>query len=560
MEKKRSNIFRWYMGLMENRLPMYLFAILISALGNAGGKVANSLLVKNIVSAAQERKAEGLLFIIFLNFVLIVVMHLLWRCGIIRYNIEGRRGAAKVEKMIFSKAMRLPMSYYEKHHSGEFMSKLIYDTEKAKDIYSSIFRRLFTAVLSSVVFLIPMFYYSVELTFALIGVSLVSTTANSLFLDPMKKAGKEASGQNALVTEKLTGLLSGMEVAKIFSAGEYLCNAYDKASRDYGKVLIKTGRLSAVLESIKTFFDLAGSLAFLGLGIFFISNKRISLGELSAMYTLYGSFRYVFMEIGRYLPQLMNCLSNVEMLYAFMMLEEEEGSDAIGCVDSVGTAVAIRNLSFSYEHLSGENVSEERKLFENLNLQFEKGICTAVTGPSGCGKSTLAKLILGFYPIAEGKILFEQEVRETVTLEKIRKNIAYVPQEPYLYGVSIAENIAYGKGGTYPEEVPMEEIMKAAKIANAHDFIMKLPKGYDTIPGERGNTLSGGEKQRIAIARAIIKNAPILLLDEATSALDNESERLINEALSNICKGRTTIMIAHRSSTISMADKVISLS
>ena len=137
--------------------------------------------------------------------------------------------------------------------------------------------------------------------------------------------------------------------------------------------------------------------------------------------------------------------------------------------------------------------------------------------------------------------------------------IAYVPQEPYLYGVSIAENIAYGRSAVSPEDVPMEDIIAAAKAANAHDFIMELSKGYQTVAGERGNTLSGGEKQRIALARAVLKNAPVLLLDEATSALDSESEKLVNEAIKKVCQNHTTIMIAHRSSTIAMADEVIAI-
>ena len=144
------------------------------------------------------------------------------------------------------------------------------------------------------------------------------------------------------------------------------------------------------------------------------------------------------------------------------------------------------------------------------------------------------------------------------TIEEMRDLIAYVPQEPYLYEVSIAENIAYGRGKK-TQEVAREDIVNAAKIANAHEFIMRLPKGYDTIPGESGNTLSGGERQRIAIARAVLKNAPILLLDEATSALDNESERLVNKAINRISRNHTTIIIAHRPSTIAMADKVVRL-
>ena len=218
-------------------------------------------------------------------------------------------------------------------------------------------------------------------------------------------------------------------------------------------------------------------------------------------------------------------------------------------------AVELDHVSFSYR--------EDREILTDFSLKIPKDKCVALVGESGCGKSTIAKLLLGFYAPKAGQITVCGKNGDNSTLKEIRELIGYVPQEPYLYEVSIAENIAYGKNCKNPKEVPMEtsmeEIIRAAKIANAHDFIMQLPEGYDTIPGERGNKLSGGEKQRIASARAVLKDAPILLLDEATSALDNESERLVNEAINRLCKERTTIMIAHRQSTIAMADEVIAV-
>ena len=185
-------------------------------------------------------------------------------------------------------------------------------------------------------------------------------------------------------------------------------------------------------------------------------------------------------------------------------------------------------------------------------MEVPRGSYVAVVGESGCGKSTLAKLLLGFYPMEEGRIAIDGKSYRDLTLEEIRARIAYVPQEPYLYGVSIAQNIAYGRYGA-----SREEVIAAAKAANAHEFIMKLPEGYDTVPGERGNTLSGGERQRIAIARAIIRNTPVMILDEATSALDNESESLVQEAIRRLRQDRTILMIAHRPATIAAADLVI---
>ncbi len=585
--KRKQHLLVWFMGLMEKCLPIYLAAIVLSTVGMAFSRIASAWIVESVVSAAQSRNTEGLLWKVLLQFGAFVAGWSLWRMGIIRYNIEGKRGIAKLEKMVFSKAMRLPYAYYENHHSGDFISKLIFDIERAGDIYGSRLRRLASAIISAIVYLIPMFYYSPQLTLCLLGVSSVSFLVNSLFLNPMKVVGGAFTKENRRMMEHLTNMLSGMELVKLFPVGNKLFAEFEEASKGCFHVQKKTNRMSAALESLNRMFDLLGALLFLGLGVWFVSENLIDLGGLTAIYTLYGSFRYVFLDIGRYLPQMMNCLANVENLYEFLQLEEEperyalseemevkeytlqevmkvdvntlisENKEQMRTIqeemdDKADYAVQVKHAYFRYQ--------EGRELLSDFSMKVEKGKCVAIVGESGCGKSTLAKLLLGFYPLEAGNNSILGKTVRNSTLQELREQIAYVPQEPYLYGVSIAENIAYGKGGVSPEAVSMEEIIEAAKTANAHDFIMQLPEGYQTIPGERGNTLSGGERQRIAIARAVLRNAPILLLDEATSALDNESERLVNEALNRACKDRTTIMIAHRQATIDLADEVIVVS
>lgn len=559
MRQCRLKLFLWFMRLMGKRLPIYLAAIFISTFGMAFARIANAWIVEDITGAAQTKMTDGLLMSVAINFGFFVIGQFTWRFGIIRYNIEGKRGIATMEKLIFSKAMRLPYTYYEEHHSADFMSRLIFDTERAGDIYGSRLRRLSSAVISSIIYLIPMFYYSWQLTLCLLVVSMLSLFVNSLLMIPMKEAGSKLSQHHSIMLEKLTNLLAGMELIKIFPMGRRMREDYQKANEAYYRLQVKTGKLSAALESLNCLFDLISSLAFLGLGVYFISKRMIGLGEVTAIYTIYGTFRYVFLDIGRYLPQMMNCIASVERLYEFLHLDEEEGTVFLEEQKEKSImqkafiepkyAVELKSLSFSYQ--------EERKLIDNYSLNIKQGSFVALTGESGCGKSTLAKLILGYYRPQSGDIMICGRNYKDHGKNEMRDLIAYVPQEPYLYQVSIAENIAYGRSGINPKEVPMEDIIAAAKAANAHDFIMKLPQGYQTIPGERGNTLSGGEKQRIAIARAVLKDAPILLLDEATSALDNESEKLVNEAIQRVCKNHTTIMIAHRKSTIAMASEVV---
>lgn len=552
--KGKGRLFLWFMGLMGARCPIYLAAILVSSIGTGFRKVAIAWIVESIITAAGSRNVDGLMSKAALQFLAFCFGWWLWRVGIMRYNIEGKKGVAKLEKMIFSKAMRLPYTYYENHHSGDFMSKLIFDTERAGDIYGSRLRRLLSAIIEAVVYLIPMVYYSPQLTICLLLLSMLSFLVNSCFLEPMKAVGGKLAKENGKMMEQLSNMLAGMEVVKLFPVGQKLLDTFRESVKSCFAVQKKTNKMSGALESLNCMFDLLGALAFLGLGIWFVSENRITLGALTAIYTIYGSFRYVFLDIGKYLPQMMNCLANVENLYDFLQQEEEPKQYKIqGNLEKADReyALSVKHITFGYR--------EDKKIFSDFTMKVKEGTCIAVVGESGRGKSTLAKLLLGFYPVEKGIIDVVGRNGKNSSLKEMREMIAYVPQEPYLYGVSIAENIAYGRSCTMPENVPMEDIIAAAKVANAHEFIMALPDGYQTIPGERGNTLSGGEKQRIAIARAVLKNAPVLLLDEATSALDNESEQLVNEALRRVCEGRTTIMIAHRQSTIALADEVITV-
>ena len=281
--------------------------------------------------------------------------------------------------------------------------------------------------------------------------------------------------------------------------------------------------------------------------IAFIQNDWVSVGNVAAIYTMYGALSIRFLQFGKSYPELMNCLAYAERVFEFLQIDEERdilNSETTVRVINCENAVEVVDISFSYDG--------KCKVFEKRSLLIEKNKTVAIVGKSGGGKSTLAKLMLGFYNIQEGDILLFGTSIKKLGLINARNLIAYIPQEPYLFGVSIKENIRYGN-----LKASDEEIIIAAKHANAHDFIMNQKEGYDTLIINGGKSLSGGERQRIAIARAIIKDAPIILMDEATSALDNESERRIHEALEQLKHNKTVIVIAHRPETINIADTVV---
>jgi len=533
------------MKVLDKRLWLYLFVVLITTISMTVYGVISSYLLKDILEMAQLKDASKLPMKLAINVIIGVLAVLVWRWAIIIYNVEAKRGIANLEKMVFSKAVRLPMSYYEENHSADFTSRMIFDTSKAGDIFGSRFRRLVAPSISVVVYFVPMMLLCWQLTLAMLLLSCVALLINSLFMKPMKKVGTVISKENASLFEKLTNLLAASDVIKIFDAGDKLSNDYKTINKQYTKHVNKQNTMSSTLQSLNYTLEVICTLLFLVIGVYYLDLGIVSIGEIAAVYAMYGAFNWHFLQLGRYMPEMTNCLANAKRVFEFIDQPGEKESFLIPAAKS-DEYISIENLDFAY--------NEERQIFDDFSMHINKGECVALVGGSGRGKSTILKILLGFYEPQAGAISIDGKAFGEYTLANVRDLIAYVPQEPYLYEMTIAQNIAYGK-----ENSTMEEIIEAAKAAQAHDFIVNLENGYDTIAGERGNRLSGGERQRIAIARAILKNAPILILDEATSALDNESEALVSEAISHLMEGKTTIMIAHRPSTIARADRVIKI-
>lgn len=539
--------------VMGKYAPVYFGAIAAIGLFQSAFQIIGSFFIRDLFKLAQMGSNQGLGQLLIRNFLLGGGAMVISIAATVIYNNEAKRACANLNKLAYNKAARLPMSYYETHHTGDFMSKLMYDTGKTGDIFGSRIRRIIMPIITVIACLIPMLYLCTQITIGLLIVSLIALFINTLTIKGMKKVSTEMSQANKDMSENLINILQGIETIKIFPVRKSLLNKYRQSNIRCSAAEKKTNIYMAALIALNSAMDLICSLVFLGIGVYYIEQGAVDVGSLTALYTIYGIFSWNFLQIGRYIPDIVNCLMNAKRIFEFLDIEEEpetykEKGDKEQEVQSGNRAyLSLEHLSFAYP-------DSEKEVLEDFNLEVEKGISVAITGHSGRGKSTLAKILLGFYPAEQGKIYIEGVSLEEMGLHELREKIAYVPQEPYLYDVSIEENIAYGKIGA-----SKEEIIKAAKAANAHDFIMKQPEGYKTLAGERGARLSGGEKQRIAIARAILKDAPILLLDEATSALDNESEYLVQEAIGKLMKERTTIMIAHRPSTIATADVKVAM-
>ena len=548
---KQWSTFKQIMQAMGKHCPAYLLGIFFMSTGWAAFSVMTSILLKNVVDAAQAAEVNKIPLIIVGNILGGIVILLIYRAGAIVYNVEAKRAHGTICKKVFHHEVRLPYEYYEKHHSGEFISKLSYDLEKTGSIYGSRLRRTVAPILQVTVYLIPMMILSPQITLCLIGVNLIMLLINGLLIGPIRKVSGELSRTNSKMTEKMSNLLQGMEQARMYRAGVQTVDEFVSENETYVKQNDKKIIYTAVLESCSNGFDLLCALAFLMLGIYFVQSGQTTLGSLTAIYSLYGTFSFQFLQLGRYLPELIGCLVNARNIFEFLEEKEEPENwypdrvtdDGMNKVKPETPMLKLDEIEFYYR--------EDKPLLKDFSMVVEKGESVAITGPSGCGKTTVSKLLLSLYPLLGGEWFLGGSSCNDLSNKEIRKQIAYVPQEPYLFNESVRENIRIGK-----PDATDAEIENAAKLAYAHDFIMQLEKGYDTNVGERGNNLSGGQKQRIAIARAILKDAPVILLDEATSALDNESERLVNEALKQMKDKKTVVMIAHRPSTIALADKV----
>lgn len=548
---KQWSTFKQIMQAMGKHCPAYLLGIFFMSTGWAAFSVMTSILLKNVVDAAQAAEVNKIPLIIVGNILGGIVILLIYRAGAIVYNVEAKRAHGTICKKVFHHEVRLPYEYYEKHHSGEFISKLSYDLEKTGSIYGSRLRRTVAPILQVTVYLIPMMILSPQITLCLIGVNLIMLLINGLLIAPIRKVSGELSRTNSKMTEKMSNLLQGMEQARMYRAGVQTVDEFVSENETYVKQNDKKIIYTAVLESCSNGFDLLCALAFLMLGIYFVQSGQTTLGSLTAIYSLYGTFSFQFLQLGRYLPELIGCLVNARNIFEFLEEKEEPENwypdrvtdDGMNKVKPETPMLKLDEIEFYYR--------EDKPLLKDFSMVVEKGESVAITGPSGCGKTTVSKLLLSLYPLLGGEWFLGGSSCYDLSNNEIRKQIAYVPQEPYLFNESVRENIRIGK-----PDATDAEIENAAKLAYAHDFIMQLEKGYDTNVGERGNNLSGGQKQRIAIARAILKDAPVILLDEATSALDNESERLVNEALKQMKNKKTVVMIAHRPSTIALADKV----
>lgn len=511
------------------------------------------IVIKFIIKAIDTRKFSLLLELAIFSVALFLVKGVFLYFSSILISMVGQKVITDLRDHVYERLLNLSLSFYDRRRTGELMSRVTNDVSVIQGFISAGVVNLVTIPITILTGFGVIIYLSAKLTvIAIVALPLIALLIST--------AGRRIRKVSTAMQVKLADLstilqetLSSIRIVKSFSMEKYEAKRFSLENRKSFNITMRSLRIRAVLSpfiEVIAAFCIASVFLVGGHDIIFktrdfITGRVLEKGDLLAFLV---SLQLIYTEFSRvndtYLT-LQQCYAAAERLFQMMDVRSEvlEKPDA-AAMEFIQGAVAFDRVSFAYD--GGEPV------LNDICHEVRPGLVTALVGTSGAGKSTFVNMIPRFYDVTEGAVRIDGVDVRDVTLASLREQMGIVPQETVLFSTTIAENITYGRQGA-----SMEEIVEAAKAANAHGFVSELPDGYTTMVGERGVTLSGGQRQRISIARAILKDPRILILDEATSSVDSVSEAAIQEALETLMRNRTTFIVAHRLSTIQNADIIL---
>lgn len=503
------------------------------------------------MQTTSESDPKGALFFVCVTVAISFFLKNLSRYMAVWFQSQLRMAVVRdVRDKLFEKALKLPLAHYTDESRGDLMARMQNDVLEVEIAVISMLELFFREPIAITITLSLLFYWSTELTLFALILLPVTALIIAIIGKSLKRTAKQEKEQMGVLFSAMDEALGGIRIIKAFNAIPQVLRSFQNENLKHQKLVTKAFRKRDLSSPLN---EIIGSLVMIAIvwygGLLALDSENSGFsGE-----TFIG-FIIVFSQLMRPISSISQCISNLnkasasqERINSILNTDEKiyETENPVK-LDEIKTSIQYKNVFFKYRD---ENV------LKNVSFSIPKGKTIALVGESGSGKSTLADLLPRFYDVQEGGVYFDDINIKDASIFDLRHHIGIVSQESILFNTSVKENIAFGM-----PDANDEEIMQAAKIANAHDFISELESGYDTNIGERGNKLSGGQKQRVSIARAILKNPSILILDEATSALDTESEKLVQEALENLMENRTSLVIAHRLSTIKKADEIIVLS
>lgn len=539
-----------YLRLLMYVRP-YLPRLLLGAvciLVCAGTNLYVPWIIKSVIDDVLSSKDMAMLNIIAFGILVMYIVRGIFFFGqnyLLSY--VGQKVVVDIRHALFKHLQFLPLSYYETRQTGAIMSYITNDVGAMQQTVSKELIDLFTEGVILIGSLCVIFYIHWKLALVTLVTMPLVAQAISIFGKKIRKAGGVMQQRAADITSVLQETISSARVIKSFSREDYEIGRFSHENNNNFRAQMKSAQLAAMLSPIIEFLAAVGVTVIIWYGGMEVINGHLTSGELIAFLIYVINLSNPIRRLSSVYAQIQRSMAAAARVFEVFDTQADicdlPDAPEISCI--LGH-VEFKDVDFAY--------ATGKQVLSQLSLVAKPGEMVAIVGPSGAGKSTIANLIFRFYDPTAGAVLIDGVDIRTVTLHSLRSQIGVVPQETVLFNGNVLENIRYGK-----LEATTEAVYAAAQAANAHDFIMAMPDGYDTQIGERGAKLSGGQRQRIAIARAILKDPQILILDEATSALDAESEKLVQAALDTLLLGRTSFVIAHRLSTIQRADKIIVL-
>lgn len=539
------NLYLRLLNYVRPYLPRLLLAVLCTCLA-AGCNLYLPWIIKDVVDKVLVQKDVRMLYLIAASIVVVFIIRGLFFYGqSYLMSWVGQRVVIDIRGAIFRKLQRLSMSFYDKNKTGTIMSYVTNDVAALQVAMVDKAVELVTEGLVLVGSIAAMLWLDWKLTLFTFCTFPVVLWFMDFFGKKIRRNGGRIQECTAELTSVLQEVVSSARVVKSFVREDYEIKRFDAQNMTNFYANMKNIKLNALLTPTVELVAAIGVTVVMWYGGMSVINGAITAGSLVAFLVYAVNIANPIKRLTKVVASIQQALAAGERVFGILDLEENiKELPSAKLLPPVQGYVEFKHVDFAY--------NKDEQVIEDLSFKVNRGQIVAIVGPSGAGKSTIASLLPRFYDVTNGSIVIDGMDIRNVTLNSLREQVGIVPQETLLFNGSVYDNILYGR-----LDATKEEVEAAAKAANAHDFIMGLPEGYDTMLGDRGVNISGGQRQRISIARAILKNPQILILDEATSALDTESERIVQEALDRLMVGRTSFVIAHRLSTIKNADRIL---
>lgn len=539
------NLYLRLLNYVRPYLPRLILAVLCTCLA-AGCNLYLPWIIKDVVDKVLVQKDVRMLYLIAASIVVVFIIRGLFFYGqSYLMSWVGQRVVIDIRGAIFRKLQRLSMSFYDKNKTGTIMSYVTNDVAALQVAMVDKAVELVTEGLVLVGSIAAMLWLDWKLTLFTFCTFPVVLWFMDFFGKKIRRNGGRIQECTAELTSVLQEVVSSARVVKSFVREDYEIKRFDAQNMTNFYANMKNIKLNALLTPTVELVAAIGVTVVMWYGGMSVINGAITAGSLVAFLVYAVNIANPIKRLTKVVASIQQALAAGERVFGILDLEENiKELPSAKLLPPVQGYVEFKHVDFAY--------NKDEQVIEDLSFKVNRGQIVAIVGPSGAGKSTIASLLPRFYDVTNGSIVIDGMDIRDVTLNSLREQVGIVPQETLLFNGSVYDNILYGR-----LDATKEEVEAAAKAANAHDFIMGLPEGYDTMLGDRGVNISGGQRQRISIARAILKNPQILILDEATSALDTESERVVQEALDRLMVGRTSFVIAHRLSTIKNADRIL---